>query len=735
MEHERTPNHLEGQTSPYLLQHLHNPVDWYPWGEEALRRARVEGMPIFLSIGYSACHWCHVMERESFEDAEVAELLNRHFVSIKVDREERPDLDEIYMTAVQIMTGTGGWPLSVFLTPWLKPFFGGTYFPPEDRHGLPGFRSLLKRIAELYTSEPDRIKAMAEAVTARVEAVHRAPAGDDEPPAESGDTARDAASESGTGAAFESGFGVATPDAASAAGAILSAATNALKKQYDPAHGGFGGRPKFPNPAAVRLLLRLHERSGDPSLLEMASTTLDRMAAGGIYDLLGGGFHRYSVDEAWLVPHFEKMLYDQAMLVPAYIEAAQVTGEERYARVARETLDYVLREMTSPDGAFYSTQDADSEGEEGRFFVWTPAEVRDLLGRELGDLFCRVYDVTPQGNFEGRSILHPVADVETLAAVTGSPPEGTAAALADARRRLFIEREKRVRPHRDDKVITAWNGLMIAAMAMAARVLDSEKYGLAAQRAGLFMLETMRGESGLLRVFAAGRAHQEAFLEDYAALLAALIELYQYDFDSAWLEAGQDLAEQMIALFGDKSGGFYDAPAGSRDLVVRPRSVHDGSIPSGNSLAADALLRLGRLTGRDDLEARGEEALRALHTKMERAPLGMGMMLLSQDLLAGPRQEVVVVGPRLADVSAGTPDDNTAQEMLRVCRELFLPRALVLVTTGDAEAPAEKPGVSGSLLEGKTMVDGRPAAYVCTGFSCSAPVTNAGELLELLKRG
>ncbi len=713
MERERTPNHLEGQTSPYLLQHLHNPVDWYPWGEEALRRARVEGMPIFLSIGYSACHWCHVMERESFEDAEVAELLNRHFVSIKVDREERPDLDEIYMTAVQIMTGRGGWPLSVFITPWLKPFFGGTYFPPEDRHGLPGFRSLLKRIVELYTSEPDRIKAMAEAVMARVEAVHHPPAGGDETSADPGD---------------------ATRDSGSGGGAILRAAADALKKQYDPAHGGFGGRPKFPNPPAVRLLLRLHERSGDPSLLEMASTTLDRMAAGGIYDHLGGGFHRYSVDEAWLVPHFEKMLYDQAMLVPAYLEAAQVTGEERYAGVARETLDYVLREMTSPEGAFYSTQDADSEGEEGRFFVWTPAEVRDVLGRELGDLFCRAYDVTPQGNFEGRSIPHPVADVEGLAAVTGSPPEGTAAALADARRRLFIERGKRVRPHRDDKVITAWNGLMIAAMAMAARVLGNAEYGCAAQRAAMFILDRMGVESGLLRVFAAGRAHQEAFLEDHAALLTALVELHQYDFDSTWLEAGQDLAERMIALFGDRSGGFYDAPAGSRDLFVRPRSVYDGSIPSGSSLAADSLLKLGRLTGRDDLEARGEQVLRLSGPAMEQIPLGMGMMLLSMDLLAGPRQEVVVVGPRLAGVSAGPLVDSTVREMLRVCRELFLPRALVLVGTGDAEAPAEKPGGTGSLLEGKTMVDGRPAAYVCAGFSCSAPVTSAGELRELLKR-
>jgi len=580
-----TPNRLADSASPYLLQHALNPVDWYPWGDEALARARAEERPIFLSIGYAACHWCHVMERESFEDPATAEILNREFVAVKVDREERPDLDDLYMAATQLMTHGGGWPMSVFLTPDLKPFFAGTYFPPEDRWGRPGFRTLLLELARLWREDRARVTEQAERVTEAIAAMN-APAAAPGPVTER----------------------------------LLRGALEQLARHYDPEHGGFGGAPKFPPSLRLELLLARH--GGDARLLGMAVHTLDRMARGGLYDQVGGGFHRYSVDDRWLAPHFEKMLYDNALLARVYTLAAAETGAWYWERVARETFDYVLREMTHPEGGFYSSTDADSEGEEGRFFLWSPAEVEAVLGAESAADFCAAYDVTPRGNFEGGSIPNLIAaGPDEQAAREGRTGLEWDARFAPLRRRLWEAREERPHPLLDDKVLAAWNGLMIRALAEGARVFGDARYREAAERAADFVLTRMMDGGRLLRSFHGSRARLNAYQEDYAALALALLDLHAVAGAERWREAGLALLERMHDAFWDEeTGSYYFTSHDHEALLARPRSLQDGATPSGNSLAALALIRAARLTGGSRFRERAARLLAGLAGQMAELP-------------------------------------------------------------------------------------------------------------------
>ncbi|HTU26366.1 MAG TPA: thioredoxin domain-containing protein, partial [Pirellulales bacterium] len=538
------PNRLANETSPYLLTHAHNPVDWHPWGDEALAVAAQEDKPIFLSIGYSACHWCHVMERESFENPAIAAVLNAHFVPIKVDREERPDLDQIYMNAVQIMTGRGGWPMSVFLTPDGRPFYGGTYWPPAARHGMPGFDQVLAAVAEAWRDRRPQALEQAGDLTDHLRHVAVPPV---------------------------------TPGMPSER--QLTGAAAALGRAFDSEHGGFGRAPKFPHPIDLELLLHVWHRTRNDELLKIVTLSLDRMAAGGMYDQLGGGFHRYSVDERWLVPHFEKMLYDNALLARTYVAASLATGRAAYAQIARETCDYVLREMTDPAGGFYSTQDADSEGEEGKFFVWTPAELAEILGDEAARTFSAVYDVTEAGNFEGASILHLAEPIETWAERLGRPASELRTELAASRQKLLSARLRRVPPARDDKVLVSWNGLMIEALATAAVALDEPRYLAAACRAADFLLTTMRQSDGrLLHSWRAGQAKLAAYLDDYAGLAAALAALYQGSFDERYIDAACDLADAMLARFRDaKDGGFFYTADDHPPLIARTHDLYDNA--------------------------------------------------------------------------------------------------------------------------------------------------------------
>jgi uncharacterized protein YyaL (SSP411 family) len=682
---EREPNRLIHEPSPYLRQHARNPVDWYPWGPEALDRARREDKPIFLSIGYSACHWCHVMERESFEDEEIARSMNERFVNIKVDREERPDLDRIYMSAVQAISGSGGWPMSVFLTPELKPFYGGTYFPPEDRYGRPGFPRLIEAVATAYRDQREKIEQSASEITAHIESLSRIPA-------------------SGT---------ILSPG-------ILDGAAGKLFESFDPTYGGFGGAPKFPHSLSIQVLLRHARRKGDLAALQIARTTLDHMAAGGIYDHLGGGFHRYSTDERWLVPHFEKMLYDNALLAVAYLEAYQVTAEPSYQQVVRETLDFLLRDMTDAGGGFYSTLDADSEGEEGRFYTWTQAEVERLLGPEVAPLFARAYDVDAVGNFEGRVILHRIKGDAELASIFGAPAEAIARRLAAARSTLHEARGGRIGPHRDEKVLTDWNALAISAFARSGRVLDEARYTAAAARAADFLLRGVRTpDGGLAHMWKDGAARVPGFLEDHAGLLVALCDLYEATGETRWLAAARDRSAEMHRSFWDEEeAGFFDTAASHEGLITRTRRVDEGATPSGNSLAAYGLLRLGRLTGDSAAQDRAERTLRAFARFMDLIPSGTGQLLLALDLYLSDPREVAVVG---------SPDDPATRDLRRVVDRLFLPHVVLL--QGDGASPSDLEG-----LRGKVPVDGRPAAYVCSRFSCREPVTTAGELEDALKQ-
>ena len=637
------PNRLIDETSPYLLQHAHNPVDWYPWGEEALGRAKAEDRPILLSVGYSACHWCHVMERESFEDPRIADLMNAEFVCIKVDREERPDVDSIYMGAVQAMTGRGGWPMTVFLTPEGKPFYGGTYFPPEDRHGIPGFPRVLASIANAYRQERGEVVLATERLLQQMRAMATA------------------------------GRGVEPLTAD-----VLAEAFAGISKDFDPKYGGIGLQPKFPQPMTYEFLLRYHLRTGDVRALEMVGTTLDRMAMGGIYDQIGGGFHRYSTDTYWLVPHFEKMLYDNALLVRLYLHAYQITRKPLYRRVVEETLDYVLREMTDPAGGFYSAQDADSEGEEGKFFVWRPEEIAEVLGEEDGALVSRYYGVTTVGNFEGRSILNVAPEAADDMERAGIAGERLDALLRRARAGLMEARSRRVPPERDDKVLTSWNGLMIAAFAEAAAVLDRDDYGRVAERPASFLSESLRSDGRLLRTHKDGASRLLGYLEDYAFLIDGLLVLHEATFQARWLQDAVELGYAMVDLFWDDAAGqFYDTGTDHEELVVRPRDMTDNAIPSGSSMAAGVLLRLAVVSGDGDLERRAIVALRSTKSLMERFPTGAGHWLCALDFYLSPPKEIAVVGDRTA---------HDTKDLVAEVYRSFLPNR-VLVGLSGVDAP------------------------------------------------
>jgi uncharacterized protein YyaL (SSP411 family) len=671
-------NHLIDETSPYLKQHANNPVDWYPWGPEALERARRLDRPIFLSIGYSACHWCHVMEHESFEDPEVAQILNEHFVSIKVDREERPDLDQIYMTAVQMMTGQGGWPMSMFLTPDLKPFYGGTYFPPKDNFGRPSFKRLLSAIVESWQTRRQEITEQAGQITEHLQ---------------KGDRLEPSEGNLGPG--------------------MIQNLVTMLGRAFDSTYGGFGQAPKFPHPMELRVLLRAWKRFGDEQALHMARVTLDRMAMGGIYDHLGGGFHRYSTDQRWLVPHFEKMLYDNALLTVAYLEAYQASGESLYREVVEETLEYVQREMTSPEGPFYSTQDADSEGEEGKFFVWSAQEIERVLGKDLADLFTEVYDVTPQGNWEGHNILNRSKTYEQYARLRKIPEKELRSLLEQGKRKLFEVRSRRVRPGRDEKVLTAWNGLMIDALAQASAVLDKPAYTDAAVRAAEFILTRMRGSDGrLLRTYTTGTdAKFNAYLEDYAFLINALVSLYEATFAPRWVEAALDLTAVMIDQFWDPGeGGFYFTGRNHEPLIARSKDPHDSSVPSGNSMAVTALLRLAKLTGRSDLMENAEVTLRLYRNLMAESPSAAGQMLIALDFYIGPVDEFAVVGDLAGAETRGVL--GTIHRRFRPNKVIAFKHATPDLRQGDEKLP---------LLADKKLL-GPVSTYICRNSVCQAPL-------------
>ena len=685
------PNSLGSETSPYLLQHAFNPVDWFPWGEAALSLAKQLDKPIFLSIGYSACHWCHVMEHESFENSDIAKQMNDLFVCIKVDREERPDLDQIYITAVQMMTGRGGWPMSVFLTPDLRPFFGGTYWPPTSRMGMPGFRDILIGVADAWKNRRDDVLRSAEELT--------------------GEVVR-AASES----LPRSGLSVET----------LRGAMGQFLQRVDWQQGGFGGAPKFPHPMDLRVLLRCWKRFGEQEALDAVRLTLDKMAGGGIYDQLGGGFHRYSTDAQWLAPHFEKMLYDNALLVQVYLEAFQATGNANDARVVRETLDYVLREMTQPQGGFYSTQDADSEGEEGKFFVWSEDEVLALLGPEDGRLFCYAYDVTPRGNWEGHNILNRPKPHEQAAKVLQVSPEDLETVLARGRAKLFDARSRRIAPGRDDKVLVSWNGLMIAAMSQAAAILDEPRYSAAASAAADFILKSMRDADGrLLHSFKDGQARFNAYLDDYACLIDGLIDLYQATFEPKWLDAALDLANQMLSRFEDPIGGFFYTSIDHEQLVARVKDTQDNATPSGNGMAAFALARLGTLTAQPLLLGRGYATLEAMSGQLAKFAMASGQSLLALDFVLGPTHEIVLVEPSVAT-------EETA-EALREHWQCFWPNHVIaLRRTQDTDE--KRTMCLGDLWHGKPPLPNALAVFVCEHGSCQKPLIGLPAWQEWLRK-
>jgi uncharacterized protein YyaL (SSP411 family) len=670
-------NRLALEASPYLKQHAHNPVNWYPWSDEAFEDARRLRRPVFLSVGYSTCHWCHVMEHESFEDEEIAAYLNEHYVSIKVDREERPDVDAVYMSAVQQLTGSGGWPMSVFLTPDRQPFFGGTYFPPRDgaRGARMGFLTLLHALRDKYDHEPTRVRDAAAAI--------------------SDDIRRDM---EGMSPAASAGV----PDAR-----VIAEAVDFYKRAFDPVWGGLRRAPKFPSNMPVRLLLRYHRRSGDAEALRLATFTLEKMAAGGMYDQVGGGFHRYSVDEKWLVPHFEKMLYDNALLAVAYTEAHQVTGRADFARVAREICDYVLREMTAPDGGFWSATDADSEGEEGKFFVWSKREIEALLGPEA-DRFIRHYGVTEGGNFEAHNILFVAA-----------PDEKEHAALAGARAKLYETRKKRVHPHLDDKVLAAWNGLMISGLAFAGRVLAEPRYVQAATRAAEWLVRELRTPDGRMR---RSRAQAHGFLEDQAFVAGGLLDLFEATFDRRWLEGALALADATEKHFADaEHGGWFMTAADGEKLLARERPQYDGAEPSGTSIAILNALRLATFTGDDRWRAVADKAFSSLHDVLANRPLAMTEALVALDFRSDAAREVGLVWP-----AGGDPEP-----LLAALRATFLPSRAI---AGAAEADVAALGRTAVFLDGKVAQHGKPTGYVCERGRCELPATDPATFTEQLRK-
>ncbi len=702
------PNRLAQSTSPYLLQHADNPVDWYEWGGEAFAAAKDQDKPIFLSIGYSACHWCHVMAHESFENEAIAAQLRADFISVKVDREERPEIDSIYMTALQIflqMVGSpqgGGWPLSMFLTPEGKPFYGGTYWPPESRYGRPGFSDVLNSLAGFWKDRRDDTLTQADKITEYLQK-------------HSGEVVEDAATLESVGTTENAVPQFITENAER----ILRNACAQLERSFDPQFGGFGAAPKFPHPLDLRFLLRMAGRFAQPRLLEIATHTLDRMAAGGIYDQLGGGFHRYSVDARWLVPHFEKMLYDNGMLATTYLEAFQLTGNERFAEVARETLDYLLREMTDPAGGFYSAQDADSEGEEGKFFVWTPAELAEVLDEETATRFAYVFDVSDLGNFEGKNILHLSRTWEQCAALLKCDVAQLKKEMRDARAQLLKARSQRVFPGLDDKVLVNWNALAIEAFALAGSVLHDDKYTSAARRAADFVLQEMRDDNGrLLHSWRKGKARNTACLDDYACLINALQRVYEATLDESYIDAALELADLTIKHFADPAvGDFYFTADDHERLITRQKDAHDNPTPSGNGMLATALLRLGQLSGRADITAVAERILWAFRDSMERMPGATAQMLTALDWALVPTQEVVVTAK----------DESVVHDLLQRLQTHFVPNCVI---AGRWASESNSSQSLEPLFAGK-VPDSEPAAFVCQQFACQQPVVGEAAINDL----
>ena len=683
MENKYT-NRLVHETSPYLLKHAHNPVDWYPWGEEALTRAKKEDKPILLSIGYSSCHWCHVMEKESFENEGIARIMNERFINIKVDREERPDLDELYMNAVQVMTGSGGWPMTVFLTPDLVPFHAGTYFPPEDRGGMPGFPKVLITVSDYYKTHQEEIKKMERQMKDTLHQIVEI-----------------------------------VPSQETLSDKVLSKAFDVLESQFDPIDGGFGQAPKFPNSMALSLLLRHWKSTGSKKALEMVEKTLEKMADGGIYDQLGGGFHRYSVDERWLIPHFEKMLYDNALLSRIYFEAFQATQKERYRRVGEEILDYVLREMKSPEGGFYSTQDADSEGVEGKFYVWTREEIKGVLGKEIGTPFCAYYGVTQQGNFEeGSSVLSVASTLEKVSQLYRIPTPDLEKVLEEGRRKLFAEREKRTRPGRDEKILTSWNGLMISSFVDGFKVTGNERYLNGAKEAARFILREMRKDGSLMRVYNKGKSQVMGYSEDYAFLIQALIDLYEATFETEWLKEAEDLNRRMIHQFWDeRNGGFFFTGRENESLIARSKNPYDNVIPSANSIAVFNLTRLGYLTGEESLKQKAEQTLHLFYHFFDQSPSGFTAMLSGLSFFLNP-QEIGIVGSK---------NDPKTKSMLKEIYLSYLPNKILSLR--DPREPIEGNWFPFLTEKGIPEV---PTAFVCKGFTCLPAVQDRKELKKIL---
>jgi hypothetical protein len=677
-------NRLAAESSPYLLQHKDNPVDWYPWGPEAFARARAEAKPVFLSIGYSTCHWCHVMERESFENGDVADALNRDFVSIKVDREERPDVDDIYMTAVQAMTGSGGWPLSLFLTPEGKPFFGGTYFPPEDRWGRPGFQTVLASVARAWKDRPGEIEESAGEMLRHLEANARG-----------------------------------LPGGGRVGADVLARAAQALAADFDAVHGGFGSAPKFPPAMRLELLLRRDRRGADPEARRMVETTLEKMAAGGLYDHVGGGFHRYSVDERWLVPHFEKMLYDNAMLARLYLLAARAYGRDDFLRVARETLDYLLAEMTPPGGGFFAAQDADSGGHEGTYYVWNPESVREAVGAESAPVVCARFGVTPAGNFEGgETVLSIQKSVADLSAQFGRSEESIEAALREARRKMHAARARRIAPATDDKLLTDWTALAISAFALGSRVGAEPRYEAAARDAAGRILRNARRDGGLLHRERQGRADIAGFSTDYAFLIEALLDLYEATLDPHYFRDALSLQGELDRRFADPRGGYALSSDAHDGLILRPRELYDGATPSANSVAASNLARIATFTGQESFRSRAEEIFSACSGYLTRAPLALPRMLCALDFATGEPKEVVLAG------EPGREDFERLREAAERSPELN--RVLAHADRGETLADLVP------IVSGRGAADGAARAWVCRNATCGLPISEPAPLRAAL---
>ena len=718
-------NHLINETSPYLLQHAHNPVDWYPWGKEALERAKRENKPILLSIGYSSCHWCHVMEKESFENEETAKIMNENFVNIKVDREERPDLDEIYMNAVQFMTGRGGWPMTLFLTPDLLPFFAGTYFPPEERHGMPSFRSVLLRLAEIYRENRSEVIDSVKEIKEQLSVMAKLKKGERE-------------------FSFD----------------LLKNAFSEIERRFDSENGGFSDAPKFPQPMLIELFLKYYNATKDENALNSAEFTLKKMAEGGIYDQIGGGFHRYSVDSKWLVPHFEKMLYDNALLAKVYIQAYQITKNDFFKKIAFETLGYLLREMTDPEGGFYSASDADSEGEEGKFFVWSKDEIEKVLGKEKANIICRYYNASKAGNFEGdRNILHTPFTVEEILKQIAhrfqedikdnnplSPPfikggdssahtlkKGTSGGfsikdfeslLSESKSKLLEARKMRVKPAVDNKVITAWTSLAISSLAHAYQVFREEGFLNSAEDAASFILLNMFKNGRLLRIYKDGESKIEGFLDDYSFFISALIDLYETTFRIKYLEDAIKLTEKMIENFWDKEeGGFFFASKDATNLISRSKNPYDNPTPSGNSVAVNSLIRLYRLTGRKDFLEKAEKTIEAFSLLLEKVPSGFPNMLSALDNYLSTPLDIVVIGKLMS---------QEVDDILKSIFSKYLPnKTIAFIDSAEPDLDALK---LVPLLERKKMVGGKPTVYICKNFTCKTPVTEIEELEKALEK-